>query len=230
MIVVDQIYFSYDKRRYIFKGLKTVFEAHKTSIILGPNGVGKTTLLKLIAGVLSPIRGEIRIFGKNPVEMRGRIGYIPQLNGLYPWMSVRENIMLPLKLRRVDPMKIISSLKDVVSRLGIEDLLDKYPKQLSGGEIQKVQLARVLIAGNDILLLDEPLSMIDIDYRREIISILKEISSRNNSTTVIVTHNVEDVLELGDKIYVMRGKPAEILEIDKNSVSRDSLYKFYKGI
>jgi ABC-type sugar transport system ATPase subunit len=230
MIIVDNVDFSYDKKNYIFKDLKVAFHPYKISVILGPNGVGKTTLLKLIAGILAPIRGEIRIFGKKPVELRGKIGYIPQLNGLYPWMKVRENIALPLKLRREDPSKISEAVNTVANKLGIKELLDKYPKQLSGGEIQKVQLARALVAGSDLFLLDEPLSMIDIDYREEIINLLKEVISTTKSTIIIVTHNIEDALELSDKTYVMRNRPAEIIEVKKDLVNRDYLQKLYRGL
>ncbi|MGC9148791.1 MAG: ATP-binding cassette domain-containing protein [Sulfolobales archaeon] len=230
MIIIDNVDFSYDKKNYIFKGLKAVFDPYKISVILGPNGVGKTTLLKLIAGVLSPIRGEIRIFGKRPVELRGKIGYIPQLNGLYPWMRVKENIELPLRIRSEDPSKISEIVNKVAEKLSIEELLNKYPKQLSGGEIQKVQLARALISGSDLFLLDEPLSMIDIDYREEIIDLLKKIVSTNKSTIIMVTHNIEDVLELGDKVYIMRNKPAEMIEIQKELVNRDNLQKLYRGL
>lgn len=230
MIILREIDFSYDKKNYIFKNFNAQFRPREASIILGPNGVGKTTLLKLIAGILNPLRGEIRIFDKKPHEIRGRIGYIPQLNGLFPWMRIIENIELPLRIRREDLSKHRRIIDEIVERLGIRDLLNKYPKQLSGGEIQKVQIARELVAGSEILLLDEPLSMIDIDYRREIIKLLNDLVDNQRLTMLVVTHSIEDAKEINGKLYIMRKRPVELVEIsDKNNLSRDLVVKYYRG-
>lgn len=175
------------------------------TVILGPNGSGKTTLLKIIAGILRPQSGVVEIMGKSPEELRGKIAYIPQTGGLYPWMTVRENIALPLKLLHLpNPHEAV---EPVAEALGISHLLERYPKEISGGEQQEVLIARSLASGAEIWLLDEPLSMIDVDYRREIIQLLRKISK----TMVIITHNVQDAVDLGGRIYIVKGPPLQIV-------------------
>jgi len=175
------------------------------TVILGPNGSGKTTLLKIIAGILRPQSGIVEIMGKTPEELRGKIAYIPQTGGLYPWMTVRENIALPLKLHHLPNPD--EAVEPVAEALGISHILERYPKEISGGEQQKVLIARSLASGAEVWLLDEPLSMIDVDYRREIIQLLRKI----NKTMVIITHNVQDAIDLGGRIYIVKGPPLQIV-------------------
>jgi ABC-type nitrate/sulfonate/bicarbonate transport system, ATPase component len=120
-------------------------------------------------------------------------------------MTVRDNIALPLKLQRAPhPEKTAESIADA---LGIGHLLGRYPKELSGGEQQKVLIARAFVSGAEVWLLDEPLSMIDIDHRREIIQLLRKAGK----TMVIITHNIQDAIDLGGYIYIVKGPPLRIV-------------------
>ncbi|MEZ0289921.1 MAG: ATP-binding cassette domain-containing protein [Sulfolobales archaeon] len=232
MISLRNTTFYYEKSNYILRDFSIDFPGGKISVLLGPNGVGKTTILKLIAGILKPKSGEIKIFGKEPLEMRGRIGYIPQNTGLYPWMRVRENIELPLRILGLEKRARREIVESIAERLGISNLLEKYPRELSGGESQKVLVARILATKNDILLLDEPLSMIDVSTRRELIELFKKLNRDLGSTILMVTHDIEDALSIGDIVYVISGRPCRVLKVFENNTieNRDNLYEEIKTI
>lgn len=176
------------------------------TVILGPNGSGKTTLLKLAAGILKPASGEVEVYGKKPEELRGEIAYIPQIGGLYPWMTNRDNIALPLKLRKIPRREVESAVEEAARMLDIAHLLNRYPREVSGGEQQKILIARAIASGARLWLMDEPLSMVDIDHRVDIIKILK----KGGWDIVIVTHNVQDVVDLGGRVYVVKGPPLRV--------------------
>ncbi|MEM1598270.1 MAG: ATP-binding cassette domain-containing protein [Pyrobaculum sp.] len=176
------------------------------NIILGPNGSGKTTLLKLAAGILKPARGEVEIYGKKPEELRGEIAYIPQIGGLYPWMTNRDNIALPLKIRKTPQREVDSAVEEAAHILDIAHLLRRYPREVSGGERQKILIARAIASGARLWLMDEPLSMVDIDHRADIINVLR----KGGWDVVIVTHNVQDVVDLGGRVYVVKGPPLRV--------------------
>ncbi len=204
MIRLSGVTYRYRRGPVVLQNFTAEFPPGIT-VILGPNGSGKTTLLKIIAGMLKPQSGAVEIMGKPPEELRGKIAYIPQAGGLYPWMTVRENIALPLKLqRRPNPERETES---VAESLGISHLLDRYPKEISGGEQQKTLIARALVSGAEVWLLDEPLSMIDIDYRREIIQLLKKVGR----SMVVITHNMQDAVDLGGYVYIVKGPPLQLV-------------------
>ncbi len=208
MIKFNEVYFKYKNGPAVMESFSVDFPPGIITI-LGPNGSGKTTLLKLAAGMLTPQRGSVEIMGKPPAHLRGKVAYIPQSGGLYPWMKIQDNIALPLRIRGLPPEEIDRVVKKVAESLGISHLLKRYPKEISGGEQQKALVARALASGAEIWLLDEPLSMIDIDYRREIIDILKKIGK----TTLVITHNVQDAIDLEGYIYIVRGPPLKIIDV-----------------
>jgi ABC-type sugar transport system ATPase subunit len=218
VIALRAVYFRYRRGPVILDNFTAEFPKGITTI-LGPNGSGKTTLLKLVAGVLTPQRGYVEVMGRPPAELRGRIAYIPQTGGLYPWMKIRDNIAIPLKIRGLQPAEISQRVRDVAEALGISHLLDRYPKEVSGGEQQKVLIARAVASGADVWLLDEPLSMIDIDYRREVIEALRKLGK----TMLVITHNVQDAVDLGGYIYIVRGPPLTVVSsLAPGQYSRDA--------
>ncbi len=170
-------------------------------VILGPSGVGKSLLIKTVVGALRPKRGKVIIDGKDvtnlPPEKR-EIGYVPQNYAIFKHMTVFDNIAYGLKVRNV---KDLSKVYEVAERLGIKHLLNRKAKSLSGGEAQRVALARAIIIEPKVLLLDEPLSNLDPETKLRAIELIKEVSS----TSLIVTHDIFEALELGDKIAYMRG-------------------------
>jgi len=183
-------------------------------VIIGPTGAGKTMFLECIAGFLEPDRGEIKIDGKKinglPPEKRG-VGFVYQDYSLFPHMTVFENIAFGLRLRKMKNSEINSKVEEIMELLRISPLAERYPSTLSGGEKQRVALARALVIEPKILLLDEPLSALDpetqIRLRRELTRIHEELEI----TTLHVTHNQEEAIELADKLAVInQGKIEQI--------------------
>ncbi len=199
-------------------------------VVLGGNGSGKTTLLNCIAGVLKPdtgiitIAGEIVFSSKSginvPPESRGT-GLVPQDYALFPHLDVYSNIALGLKARRWSLSEIDRRVKEVAEILGIKTLLSRYPQSLSGGEKQKVAIARAIAFEPKLLLLDEPLSAIDFrsrsTYRRE----LRRIISELGTTTLMVTHSFVDAWIVGDRIAVLRDGII-VAEADKSVIAENS--------
>jgi iron(III) transport system ATP-binding protein len=182
------------------------------TLIYGPSGGGKTTLLRLIAGLELPDAGEIRIGGKLvstpdgllPPNKRG-IGFLFQTPSLWPHLTVAQNILyglggLPRNERR-------QQLGEMVARLSLEGLKDRYPAQLSGGQAQRVSMARTLIVRPKRLLLDEPLSNLDPELRGQMITLIQEYLRETDATLLYVTHNLEDMANLpGRRLRLVAGR------------------------
>lgn len=187
------------------------FELEKGDLvaIIGDSGSGKSTLLHLLAGVDTPTSGDIFIQDKNitkfnkdemTVFRRRNIGVVYQFFNLIPNINLRKNILLPILLdnKKVDE----EYFKEILSILGIEEKLDRYPKQLSGGEQQRVAIARSLITRPALILADEPTGNLDRKNSEEIIGLFRLVNKRLNSTIVIITHD-EKVADSCDKVYEM---------------------------
>ena len=175
--------------------------------LLGPSGCGKSTTLYMIAGLLEPTSGQI-FFGDDDVtalspEKRG-IGLVFQNYALYPHMTVRQNIMFPLQNMKMSKGEMIARTIKYSRLVGIEELLDRKPKQLSGGQQQRVAIARALVKEPRVLLLDEPLSNLDARLRLQTREEIKRIQRETGITTVFVTHDQEEAMSISDEIVVMK--------------------------
>lgn len=184
--------------------------------VLGPSGCGKSTLLKAIAGLLPPndVFGTVS-FDNAPLNPHNQcIGLMPQNYGLLPWLNVRENMQLGLKVRHA--MRPDSESKRLVlaEKLGLSGLDERYPRELSGGQQQRVGLARVFLLSPDLLLMDEPFSALDAITREEMQDVFFQLWRNQRVTTLIVTHYVEEALYLGNRILLMQmgGRIQDIIE------------------
>jgi putative spermidine/putrescine transport system ATP-binding protein len=174
--------------------------------LLGPSGCGKTTTLNLVAGFLTPDRGEIRIAGRDVARVpahRRNTGMVFQSYALFPHLTVAENVAFGLRMRRVDRPDRARRVSEALALVRLEGLGDRYPRQLSGGQQQRVALARALVIHPEILLLDEPLSNLDAKLRQEMRVELVGILRAVGITTIFVTHDQEEALVLSDRIAVM---------------------------
>jgi molybdate/tungstate transport system ATP-binding protein len=183
-------------------------------VLLGPTGSGKTVLLESIAGLHAVSSGQVWINGRDVTQLnleKRRIGFAYQDYALYPHLPVRDNISFGLMWRNKNRQEIEKAIDSVVELLHIADLLEKRPWSLSGGQSQKIALARAIAIKPDLLLLDEPLSAVDSstkeDYERE----LKELHNHLKLTTIHVTHNFEEATAMGDRIAVIMN--GQILQI-----------------
>lgn len=193
--------------------------------MLGPSGCGKTTLLKMINRIYEPTSGSIIIDGVevqtlNASELRRHIGYVIQQTGLFPHMKVGENISVVPKLLKWDRARTRDRVRELLELVGLSPAIyaDRYPSQLSGGEQQRVGLARALAAEPPTMLMDEPFGALDAINRTRLQEELKRIHAQFNQTILFVTHDIEEAVRLADRIVVMRqggivqvGTPLEIV-------------------
>lgn len=181
---------------------------------IGPSGCGKSTFLYVLAGILQDYTGTVLIDGHPVNPSAQRIGLILQNYGLLPWKNVYQNIMLGVKIKgqpRQDDYRTY-----IFEQLGIDNLLERYPKELSGGQQQRVAIARAFLLQPDILLMDEPFSALDAISREEMQELFLKIWQEHNVTTVFITHSVDEALYLGSKIVVFSPAPGRILQVLDN--------------
>lgn len=180
--------------------------------IIGSSGCGKTTLLRLIAGLDRPETGSLALNGQPITGPDPRRGYVFQQGGLFQWLTVEKNIAAGLKARG-----IYRQNKDLVPRfielVGLKGFEKSYPHQISGGMAQRVAIARALINNPEVLLLDEPMGALDSFTRADIQDKLLEIHRQNKTTMILVTHDVDEAIYLSDRIVVMTPRPGRISEI-----------------
>ncbi len=199
-------------------------EAGNFVVLLGPSGCGKTTLLKMINRLYEPSDGKIWIGGTEvhdlpATELRRHIGYVIQQVGLFPHMKIDQNVSVVPRLLGWDEPKIKARVNDLIDMVGLPKYyLERYPRQLSGGEQQRIGLVRALAADPPILLMDEPFAAIDAITRECLQEEFLEIQKKVNKTILFVTHDVEEAFRLADKIVVMKsgklvqyGTPLEIV-------------------
>ena len=190
--------------------------------LLGPSGCGKSTTLYMIAGLHRPTEGQI-FFGENevskyPPEKRG-IGLVFQNYALYPHLSVEQNIMFPLENQKIKKDEAKALAYEYAKIVGIEGLLSRKPAQLSGGQQQRVAIARALVKKPDVLLLDEPLSALDVNSKISFKKLILEIRKKYKSTIIYVTHDQEDAFSMADKIIVMNEGKIKQIDIPKNIIN-----------
>lgn len=190
--------------------------------LLGPSGSGKTTILRMIAGLETPDSGDIIIDGNRvndiPASKRG-IGFVFQNYALFRYMTVYENIAFGLRIQKEDKRKIDKRVRELISLIGLEGLEKRYPSQLSGGQRQRVAFARALAPNPHLLLLDEPFAAIDAKVRQELRSWLRDTIEKLGVTSIFVTHDQDEAIEVADEIIITNkgrveqiGTPFEIYQ------------------
>ena len=175
-------------------------------VITGPSGCGKTTMIKSMLGMGGYYSGDIFIDGVNFEDITGNdnfFGYVSQEYLLYPTMTVYDNIALPLRSMRTPHEELDRRVRALAKRLGIDWLLTRKPKQLSGGQQQLVAFARAIVRSPKVLLMDEPFSNLDPKIRPRLRQMLKEVIREYGTTVMLVTHDIPEALQLGDRIMVM---------------------------
>lgn len=220
-IIVDNV----SKNFGSFQALKDIhLEVKPNTLValLGPSGSGKSTLLRAIAGLESPDVGQIIINGKDTTNLdirKRNIGFVFQHYALFKHLTIRENIAFGLQIRKVSKQRIKAKVNELLSLIQLEGLGDRLPSQLSGGQRQRVALARALAVQPQVLLLDEPFGALDAKVRKELRGWLRRLHDEVHVTSVFVTHDQEEAMEVADEIVVMNqgkieqiGTPAEIYD------------------
>ncbi|HIK14057.1 MAG TPA: sulfate/molybdate ABC transporter ATP-binding protein [Leptolyngbyaceae cyanobacterium M33_DOE_097] len=190
--------------------------------LLGPSGSGKSTLLRMIAGLETPDTGQIYLTGEEATYRKvqeRQIGFVFQHYALFKHLTVRQNVAFALEIRKVPKKRIRDRVEELINLVQLTGLGDRYPSQLSGGQRQRVALARALAVQPRVLLLDEPFGALDAKVRKELRIWLRNLHHEVNVTTVFVTHDQEEAMEVSDEIVVMNqgrveqvGTPAEIYD------------------
>nr|WP_206039066.1 ABC transporter ATP-binding protein [Fusobacterium sp. FSA-380-WT-3A] len=207
------------KGNQVLKGINLKIETGEFVAIIGESGCGKTTLLKMINLLIEPSSGEILIDNEditkyNVIDLRRRIGYVIQQTGLFPHMTIKENIEIIPKLQKVDKKILDEKTNNTMSMVGLdpEKYLNRYPTELSGGQQQRVGVARAFVTDPEIILMDEPFSALDPITRSDLQDELVSLHSNLKKTIVFVTHDMDEAVKVADKICIM--KNGKILQYD----------------
>ena len=190
--------------------LSLKIEEGELCVLLGVSGCGKSTSLNMINRLIEPDSGEILINGKNvkdfkEVELRRSIGYVVQSIGLFPNMTVAQNVSVVPNLMKWDKKKTMKRVRELVQMVGldVDQYINKYPSQLSGGEAQRIGVARALAADPKILLMDEPFGAVDPLNRSNLQNEFLKLQKELHKTVVFVTHDIGEAMKMGDKIALM---------------------------
>ena len=213
-LTINNLNLSYEDK-VIFDSFNIEFEEKKVNVILGPSGIGKTTLLNCIAGIL-PYSGSIS-------GHEGGVSYIFQKDRLIPSISVFKNLDLIIRTVFKDKKERAKKIDEMLELLEILECKNKYPTQLSGGQLQRVAIARAFLYPSDVLLLDEPFKALDSSLKYRLIKELLKINSINPKTMVFVTHAIDECLLTADNIFVLDNTPASIIfneAISSNQLDR----------
>ncbi|RUT52178.1 ABC transporter ATP-binding protein [Campylobacter fetus] len=201
------------KEKLVFDNINFSAKRGELITLLGPSGCGKSTLLRCICGLSTPQSGKIILDDKDITKIsikKRNIGMVFQNYALFPNLNVYENIAYGLKIKKIDKKKIEKRVKKMLETVGLEKEIKSYPHQLSGGQAQRVALARSLVTKPSMLLLDEPLSALDAKIRKYLREQIKLITKKMSLTTIFVTHDQEEALAMSDRIILMEnGKIAQ---------------------
>lgn len=234
MIVVENVHKSFGSAE-VLKGISTSFEKGKTNLIIGQSGSGKTVFLKSLLGLHTPEKGKIiydgRVYSElnedERRELRQEMGMVFQGSALFDSMTVEENVMFPLKMFTKKPLAEMKERVDfVLKRVNLIDAHQKYPAQLSGGMQKRVAIARAIVNKPKYLFCDEPNSGLDPKTAILIDNLIQEITKEYNITTIINTHDMNSVMEIGEKIVFLKdgykeweGTNKEIFKTDNEAVT-----------
>ena len=213
-VVIKNLKVSYEDK-VIFDSFNVEFEENKVNVILGSSGVGKTTILNCIAGIL-PYDGSIE-------GHEDGVSYIFQKDRLIPTISIYKNLDLILKTKIKDKKERKEKILKMLSLLEIEDCAKKYTTEMSGGQIQRAAIARAFLYPSNVILLDEPFKALDTSLKSKLIKVLIELHREERKTVIFVTHAIDECLLAADNVYVFANNPVEIIyntKIEKDAMER----------
>ncbi|HYS68277.1 MAG TPA: ABC transporter ATP-binding protein [Paraburkholderia sp.] len=224
---VEHLGVDYGGRPSPIEDLSLDLRAGEITCVLGKSGCGKTTLLKALGGFVQPEpSGGVLFRGHYLSGPTPDIVMIFQENNLFPWLTVRQNIGFALKFRPSPSVGKDTAIRLMLDTVGLADAAHVYPHQLSGGMRQRAAIARALITEPQVLLLDEPFSALDIGLRRRMHVLMRDLWQRTGKTMVMVTHNIEEAIQVGHRVIVLGGRPARVLfDVDTRAPGMSDRYE-----
>jgi NitT/TauT family transport system ATP-binding protein len=210
---INKSYSAHEKEVKVLENINFDINDGELICLLGPSGCGKTTLLRLIAGLEKANSGEIYVNDELVSKPSKDRGFIFQQYSLFPWLNVLDNVMFGLNLTNESKEENLKSAKRYLERVGLSDVENNYPHELSGGMKQRVAIIRSLLNHTPVLLMDEPFSALDMQNRHKLQEQLIGVWKRFENTIVFVTHDVDEAVYLGDKIVIMDKNPGKVKKI-----------------
>lgn len=231
LLEIRNINMNYHKKDGVTEALKNInftVEREEFISIIGPSGCGKSTLLNIISGLLTPSSGEVIYNDPEVKNNLDKMGYMFQKDFLFPWLTVKENVMLGLKLKKVYTKENIEFAHKLLKNYGLEKFQNHKPTELSGGMRQRVALIRTLVLKPEVLLLDEPFSALDYQSRLNVTDDVYEIIKREKKTAIMVTHDLGEAITMSNRVIILSSRPATIKKDVKIVFERDELKPFDK--
>jgi NitT/TauT family transport system ATP-binding protein len=201
-------------------GISLDVEKNEFAAIVGPSGCGKSSLLRLVAGLIVPTTGQIRLDGKLVTRPGRDRGMVFQSYTLFPWLTVRQNVEFGPRMAGMQASERVRVSQRILAEVGLEAFENAYPKLLSGGMMQRVALARALANEPEILLMDEPFGALDSQTRSLMQELLLRIWEHSHKTVLFITHDIDEAILLGDRVYVMTARPGRIKEMIRIDIPR----------
>ena len=205
MLTFDNVRFQYDSEDFsIIDHLSFTVDAGEFVCVIGPSGCGKSTIFRLVNKLLTPAEGTVLVNGTPIEKQKNYCGYMPQQDMLFPWRTVKENLMLPMEIRGgISKVEMEQRADQALESVGLKDWGKKSPKELSGGMRQRAAFARTVLTGSDLLLLDEPFSALDYQTRLTVCDDISTIIRSRKKTAVLITHDLSVVKYISHHILVM---------------------------
>ena len=210
---VKKIYNSRNGEMIALNGVSLDIYENEFICVVGPSGCERSTLLNIIAGLLEPSSGKVYCDGKEVVGTGTERGVVFQQYALFPWMTVKKNVMFGLNLQGIKGAEAEEKAMKYIKMVQLEDFLDHYPKELSGGMKQRVAIARAYAVNPSVLLMDEPFGALDAQTRTQLQSELLETWEKERKTCFFITHDVDEEIILAQKVIIMSARPGRIKEI-----------------
>lgn len=210
---VKKVYNSRNGEMVALNGVNLDIAENEFICVVGPSGCGKSTLLNIIAGLLEPSSGAVYCDGKKVEGTGTERGVVFQQYALFPWMTVKKNVMFGLNLQGIKGKEAEDRAMKYIKMVQLEDFLNHYPKELSGGMKQRVAIARAYAVNPSVLLMDEPFGALDAQTRTQLQSELLETWEKEQKTCFFITHDVDEAIILAQKVIIMSARPGRIKEI-----------------
>lgn len=226
ILKVTDVYKSFGDK-FVLKDINIKLNKGELVSLVGVSGSGKTTLFNIIAGLSKPDKGKVFLKGEEITGIAGKVSYMLQKDLLLPYMTIIDNVSLPLILRGKKKKVAREEVRELFADFGLEGCEDKFPSQLSGGMAQRAALLRTYVFSNEVALLDEPFSALDAITKASIHKWYKNIISEMKISTIFITHDIEEAVKLSDRIYILGKNPGTI--IDEIEINEDFQENFFEN-